>query len=71
LQGFELLLVSFSASSLKRSAARPFGVSVATTWLNLMTMGAWAHAAALSDAPASSASAATTDLIFMMSPLQL
>jgi hypothetical protein len=36
-----------------------------------MTMGAWAQAAALSDAPPISASAATTDLIFMMSPLQL
>ena len=34
----------FSASCLKRSAAWPFGVSVATTWLNLITIGAWANA---------------------------
>src|SRR5579872_1654445 len=35
--------VFFSASSLKRSAALPFGVSAVTTWLNLITMGVCAY----------------------------
>src|SRR5271169_2819205 len=49
-----LPLVRSSASCLNRSAAIPFGVSGATTWLNLITIGACAQAA-----PAKS-SAATT-----------
>ena len=36
----------FSASSLNLSAAWPFGVCSATTWLNLMTICAWAAPAA-------------------------
>ena len=34
----------FSASSLNFSAPWPLGVFSATTWLNLMTIGAWADA---------------------------
>src|ERR1700690_1387707 len=37
-----LPLVYFSASSLNLSAPLPFGVSFATTWLNLMMIGDWA-----------------------------
>src|SRR3954469_10258311 len=36
--------VYFSASSLNLSAPLPLGVSGATTWLNLITIGAWACA---------------------------
>jgi hypothetical protein len=36
--------VYFSASSWNFSAPLPFGVSGATTWLNLMTIGCWALA---------------------------
>src|SRR5438874_2251289 len=39
-----LPLVYFSASSLNLSEPLPLGVSGATTWLNLMTIGAWAVA---------------------------
>src|SRR5258708_18805187 len=34
--------VSFSGSSLNLSARWPFGVSLVTTWLNLMMIGPWA-----------------------------
>src|SRR3569833_473513 len=47
--------VAFSASSLKRMAAWPFGVFGATTWLNLITIGVWANALALTMAAAESA----------------
>jgi uncharacterized Ntn-hydrolase superfamily protein len=41
-----LPFVYLSASSLNFSAPFPFGVSLATTWLNLMTICAWASAEA-------------------------
>src|SRR6476469_9614625 len=50
-------LVRSSASFLKYSAPLPLGVSTATTWLNLMTIGCCANA---EPANASSADAATT-----------
>jgi len=39
-----LPLVNSSAFLAKNSAALPLGVSLATTWLNLMTIGCWAEA---------------------------
>src|SRR3569623_1907865 len=60
-------LVYFSASSLNFSAPLPFGVSLATTWLNLMMMGS-----ALAGPARPSASAAMDAAIAkvrMMSPL--
>ncbi len=50
-------LVRSSASCLKRSAPLPLGVSSATTWLNLMTIGCCAAAGAIASASAAQASA--------------
>ena len=51
--------VRSSASFLKYSAPLPFGVSTATTWLNLMTIGCWAAAGKASANAAKSAAAMT------------
>ena len=60
----------FSASSLNFSEALPFGASVATTWLNLMTMGACAVAEGIpvAAAAASALEPLSTSRLFILRP---
>src|SRR5215475_10805296 len=61
-----LPLVYFSASSLNFSAPLPLGVSAATTWLNLITIGCcWAPAGATSRVRAATAPNSATNFLIM------